>query len=190
MTKVFVGVVVFRFFFFFFFVFCFVFASLFLLFLFLFVCFFCFVLFFVLFRLFVCLFVCLFCFCLFVCLFVICSCITKTLKTVCFSYSQQYYAHRAKLAVIDREKDIEKINRQALKLAREVANSTGTLMTGNICNTTLYNPNDPEWKQQVAPMFKVLMFMFKVFKFVSFIYFYSSSLQDRKYYRKAGRCPF
>ncbi|XP_072036076.1 betaine--homocysteine S-methyltransferase 1-like [Amphiura filiformis] len=65
-----------------------------------------------------------------------------------------YYAHRAKLEIIDREKDIEKLNRTALTIAREVANDTGKLMAGNICNTTLYNPQDPEWKQRVALMFK------------------------------------
>lgn len=65
-----------------------------------------------------------------------------------------YYAHRAKLEVIDREKDIEKMNRDALRIAREVADSTGTLMAGNICNTTVYNPNDPGWKEKAVAIFK------------------------------------
>ena len=69
--------------------------------------------------------------------------------------SFQYYAHRAKMAIVDREKDIEAMNRTALKIAREVADDTGTLMAGNICNTTLYNPDNPEWKKTVANMFKV-----------------------------------
>ena len=74
--------------------------------------------------------------------------------------SPQYYAHRAKLEVIDREKDIEKMNRDALRIAREVADNTGTLMAGNICNTTVYNPNDPEWKEKAVAIFKVCTLYF------------------------------
>ena len=70
----------------------------------------------------------------------------------------QYYAHRAKLAVIDREKDIEKLNREALRIAREVADKTGTLMAGNISNSTAYNPADKEWKQKITAMFKVSVY--------------------------------
>src|ERR687888_1479257 len=36
-----------------------------------------------------------------------------------------YYAHRAKLRVIGKEDRLEKLNRQALVLAREVAGETG-----------------------------------------------------------------
>src|SRR6266568_2756503 len=36
-----------------------------------------------------------------------------------------YYAHREKLRVIGRERDLEKINRQALKIAKEVAAESG-----------------------------------------------------------------
>ncbi len=59
------------------------------------------------------------------------------------------------MKLIDREHDIEKINRVALKIAREVANETGTLMAGNICNTNAYNPNDPSCKEKIMEMFKV-----------------------------------
>src|SRR5207342_3039968 len=38
-----------------------------------------------------------------------------------------YYAHREKLRVIGREKDLEPINRLALKIAKVVADETGTL---------------------------------------------------------------
>ena len=47
------------------------------------------------------------------------------------------------------------MNRTALRLAKEVAEETGTLMAGNICNTTAYDPDDPETHKQVTSMFKV-----------------------------------
>ncbi len=36
------------------------------------------------------------------------------------------------------------LNRQALRLAREVADASGNLMAGNICNTGVYDPSKPE----------------------------------------------
>ena len=69
----------------------------------------------------------------------------------------QYYAHRDKLASIGREGDLEKMNRQALRLAREVADETGTLMAGNICNTTAYDPNDPDCDSQIEAMYKAMI---------------------------------
>src|SRR6266481_5684998 len=54
-----------------------------------------------------------------------------------------YYAHRAKLKLIGREKDLAPMNRTALKIAKKVAKATGTLLAGNICNTTTYAPDDP-----------------------------------------------
>ena len=67
------------------------------------------------------------------------------------------------MALIDREKDIEKINRDALRLAREVADKTGTLMCGNICNTNAYKPNDPENDERLKQMFKVsILFYYAV----------------------------
>ena len=47
-----------------------------------------------------------------------------------------YYAHRAKLKMVGREKDLAKINRAALAIARKVARGTGTLLAGDICNTS------------------------------------------------------
>lgn len=54
-----------------------------------------------------------------------------------------YYAHRDKLRVIGREADLEQLNINACKIAKEIANETGTLCAGNICNTWAYNPKDP-----------------------------------------------
>ncbi|XP_005108478.2 betaine--homocysteine S-methyltransferase 1 [Aplysia californica] len=65
-----------------------------------------------------------------------------------------YYGHRRKLQVIGREGDLEKMNRGALKIAREVAKATGTLMAGNICNTTLYQKDKPESIKECEAMFK------------------------------------
>jgi betaine-homocysteine S-methyltransferase len=55
-----------------------------------------------------------------------------------------YYAHRDKLRVVGREEDGEALNRQALRLASRAARSSGALLAGNICNTWLYRPGDPE----------------------------------------------
>src|SRR5262247_2984848 len=51
-----------------------------------------------------------------------------------------YYAHREKLRMIGREKDLAKINRQALRIAKKVARSTGALLAGDICNTNVFEP--------------------------------------------------
>src|SRR5690349_14272760 len=67
----------------------------------------------------------------------------------------QYYGHRAKLQVIQREGEIELLNRQALRIARQVADKTGTLMAGNICNTGVYDPQNKESADAVHAMFKV-----------------------------------
>jgi betaine-homocysteine S-methyltransferase len=64
-----------------------------------------------------------------------------------------YYAHREKLRVIGKDGILEPLNRQALELARGVADSTGTLLAGNICNTGVYDPADPETHAAVREMF-------------------------------------
>ncbi|WAR08271.1 BHMT1-like protein [Mya arenaria] len=46
-----------------------------------------------------------------------------------------YYSHREKLRCIGREDDLERLNKNALAMARAVADDTGTLMAGNICVT-------------------------------------------------------
>lgn len=49
-----------------------------------------------------------------------------------------YYAHREKLQTIDKEHLLEPLNRQALAIAKEVADETGSLFAGDICNTNVY----------------------------------------------------
>ena len=55
-----------------------------------------------------------------------------------------YYGHRDKLRGIGREDDLEPLNRQAVRLAREVASEGDALVAGNICNTWVYDPDEPE----------------------------------------------
>ena len=55
-----------------------------------------------------------------------------------------YYGHREKLRMIGREDDLEPLNRQALRLAKEVAAEGDALVAGNICNTWVFDPEAPE----------------------------------------------
>jgi betaine-homocysteine S-methyltransferase len=55
-----------------------------------------------------------------------------------------YYAHREKLKTIGREGDLEALNRQAVRLAREVAAEGDCLVAGNISNTWVYDHADHE----------------------------------------------
>ena len=60
-----------------------------------------------------------------------------------------YYAHREKLRVVGREADLEKINRQAVRLARFAAERYEALVAGNICNTWAYKPDDAAAAKEV-----------------------------------------
>lgn len=53
-----------------------------------------------------------------------------------------YYAHREKLRDVGRENDLERMNRQAVRLANEVAREGDALVAGNICNTWAYDPRN------------------------------------------------
>ena len=55
---------------------------------------------------------------------------------------------------IGREKDLERINRIALKMAREVADETGTIMAGGISNTNVYIEGNSESEDKVRSMFE------------------------------------
>jgi betaine-homocysteine S-methyltransferase len=65
-----------------------------------------------------------------------------------------YYAHREKLRVIGREKDLETINQRALEIAKRVAKETSTLFAGNVCNTNVFDPNDRASHAAVRAMFE------------------------------------
>jgi betaine-homocysteine S-methyltransferase len=55
-----------------------------------------------------------------------------------------YYAHRDKLKAVGRGDDLEELNRQAVRIANEIAAEGGALVAGNICNTWSYDPSEPE----------------------------------------------
>ncbi|MEJ7668104.1 MAG: homocysteine S-methyltransferase family protein [Casimicrobiaceae bacterium] len=65
-----------------------------------------------------------------------------------------YYAHREKLRVVGREKDLEPINRRALAIAKDVARDSGALLAGGICNTNIYDPADAASHKAVRLMFE------------------------------------
>jgi methionine synthase I (cobalamin-dependent) len=64
-----------------------------------------------------------------------------------------YYAHREKLRVVGQLDLLEPMNRQALRLAEQVARETGTLLAGNVCNSTMFDPADPTTGEAVRAMF-------------------------------------
>ena len=64
-----------------------------------------------------------------------------------------YYAHREKLKIIDKEHLLEEMNRGALAIAKEVADDTGALLAGNICNTNVFVGDDAS-RNAVRGMFE------------------------------------
>lgn len=67
-----------------------------------------------------------------------------------------YYGNREKLRLVDREEDLERLNSEALRIAKEVADQTGTLFAGNVCNSNLWegDSQSKEVTQNVKEMFK------------------------------------
>ncbi len=64
-----------------------------------------------------------------------------------------YYGHREKLRVIGKEDLLEPLNRQALDIAAGVAQESGALLAGNVCNTNIFDPADRDTARQVRSMF-------------------------------------
>lgn len=64
-----------------------------------------------------------------------------------------YYAHREKLRLIGKEHLLERLNREALELARRVARDTSSLLAGDICNTNVFEPGNGAAADQVRAMF-------------------------------------
>jgi len=69
-----------------------------------------------------------------------------------------YNGHREKMRVLGKEGLLEPLNREALKLAKEVADSVPDgrepdLMAGNISNTNLWDPADEAAQKEVRAMF-------------------------------------
>jgi len=65
-----------------------------------------------------------------------------------------YYAHREKLRVIGKEQILEPLNRQALRIAKEVAAEHGSLVAGNICNTNIWSAGNPDRIAEIRGMFE------------------------------------
>jgi len=66
-----------------------------------------------------------------------------------------YYAHREKLKSIGRDESVEELNKKALEIAKKVADETGTILSGDICNTWVYDPkNLPESAEEVRSQYR------------------------------------
>src|SRR5207253_5161679 len=61
-----------------------------------------------------------------------------------------YYAHRGKLKDVGRENDLEAINRQAVRIANEVAREGDALVAGDICNTWAYDPKNKDASSRIV----------------------------------------
>lgn len=71
-----------------------------------------------------------------------------------------YNGHREKMRVIGKEDLLEPLNRAALQIAREVADNApgeANLMAGNISNTNIWNPEDPDAQRDVHAMFEEMV---------------------------------
>src|SRR5699024_4350273 len=67
-----------------------------------------------------------------------------------------YNAHREKMRIIGKEDLLEPLNRNASRLAKEVAKENEreeAIVAGNISNTNIFDANDPESKETVRNMF-------------------------------------
>jgi betaine-homocysteine S-methyltransferase len=65
-----------------------------------------------------------------------------------------YYAHREKMRIIDREAEMDALNKRALDIAKKVADETGALFSGDLCNTNIYAPDDAKVADTVRGMFR------------------------------------
>jgi betaine-homocysteine S-methyltransferase len=65
-----------------------------------------------------------------------------------------YYGHREKMRIVGKEHLLEELNRRALALAKEVADETGTLFAGDICNTNVFEPGNEASEGEVRAMFE------------------------------------
>ncbi|MFZ3578849.1 homocysteine S-methyltransferase family protein [Virgibacillus sp. DJP39] len=67
-----------------------------------------------------------------------------------------YNAHREKMRIIGKEDLLEPLNRNAIRLAKEVAKEhpvEEALVAGNISNTNIFDPEDPESHTKVREIF-------------------------------------
>lgn len=67
-----------------------------------------------------------------------------------------YNAHREKMRIIGKEELLEPLNRNAIRLAKEVAKEhpeEEALVAGNLSNTNIFDPESPESKTKVRGIF-------------------------------------
>jgi len=64
-----------------------------------------------------------------------------------------YYGHREKLRIIGKEHLLEALNRNALEIARAVADESGALFAGDLSNTNIFSEDDKS-RRQVRAMFE------------------------------------
>jgi betaine-homocysteine S-methyltransferase len=66
-----------------------------------------------------------------------------------------YYGHREKMRLIGKEDLLEPLNREALKIAKQVREEfPDKLVAGNICNTNIYQPDDHKSQEQARAIFE------------------------------------
>jgi betaine-homocysteine S-methyltransferase len=66
-----------------------------------------------------------------------------------------YYGHRSKLKAAGLEDKLEKLNINAIELAKNAAKKTGALTAGNLCNTWEYNINQlKQSEKKIRSIFK------------------------------------
>lgn len=65
-----------------------------------------------------------------------------------------YYAHREKLRLLGKEEQLESMNRQAIRIAKDVASEGDALVAGGICNSNLYVPFLKDTHNECRAMFE------------------------------------
>ncbi|KAL6080588.1 Homocysteine S-methyltransferase family protein [Balamuthia mandrillaris] len=65
-----------------------------------------------------------------------------------------YYAHREKMRLVGMEDCLEQANRNALRIAKEVAAEGDALVAGNICNSNIWITDNKEREAEVRAMFE------------------------------------
>jgi betaine-homocysteine S-methyltransferase len=65
-----------------------------------------------------------------------------------------YYGHRSKLKSVGHEEMLEKLNLNAIALAKDIAGENGALTAGNLSNTWEFDPNNPNSEKVVRSIFE------------------------------------
>ena len=68
-----------------------------------------------------------------------------------------YYGHREKLRIIGKEKLLEPLQKNALKIAKDARNEFKNLdlmVAGNVANTNIYDPHDKKSNAECQKMFE------------------------------------